>query len=300
MSEERQILGVWLLRNEEYFAAWSLGNALAFCDRVLVMDNRSQDRTRAIVDAIAARHSHVEIIGVDDARDTHKYVEDHAGSQTWVFGIDGDEIYDPAGLARLRPRLLAGEFDRYWRLAGHMRHVLGFRFDRAEAFGHIQPAAPEGTKCYNFAAIESWRPGPHERLHGLKTIVYRPGWSRGSTLRLWQEQGWDAADLRCLHLCFMPRSPLDAPVGTSAPAGRDNPVERMKKRSPLRRLRRALLRPLAGGSAAPTYKQRYYARGPVTTFDIAAFGAPESAGALAALEAATARHAARSAGPASG
>jgi len=220
-------VGVWLLRNEEYFAGWSLMNAAGFCDRVLVMDNGSRDRTREIVEAVIARHPHVEIMDVEDARDTHKYFEDFAGTRTWVFGVDGDEIYDPAGLARLRPRLLAGEFDRYWRIAGHMRHVLGIRFDRAEASSYVQPEAPEVTKLYNFGAMETWRPGPHERLHGLKSIVYRPGYGRDSELCVWREQSWDNALFRCLHLCFMPRSPLDAPAfpGTENAAGRANPRE---------------------------------------------------------------------------
>ncbi len=46
-----RIVGVSLLRNEEYFAAWALMNAAAFCDRIIVMDLTStvgltSDRSR--------------------------------------------------------------------------------------------------------------------------------------------------------------------------------------------------------------------------------------------------------------
>ncbi len=301
MSEGRQILGVWLLRDEEHFAAWSLMNAAEFCDRILVMDNRSRDRTRQIVEAVAARHRHVEILDVEDARDTHKYLEDYAGTRTWVFGVDGDEIYDPAGLARMRPRLLAGEFDGYWRIAGHMRHVLGIRFDRAEAFGYTQPDAPEGTKCFNFDAIESWRPGPHERLHGRKSVVFRSGYGHDSILRTWRQEPWEETDFRCLHLCFFPRSRFEAaaPGEAGKSTGRANPRERWGQRSLLRRARRAVMRRLDPRyDLKRNYKRRTYAKGPVATFDIGGFGAPDDfcavapdcAGALAAIRSATELH----------
>lgn len=276
MGKGTQILGVWLLRDEEYFAAWSLMNVVEFCDRVLVMDNRSRDRTREIVEAVAARYGHVEILDVEDAYDTHKYLEAFAGTRTWVFGVDGDEIYDPAGLARLRTRLLAGEFDAHWRITAHMRHALGVRFDRAEAFGYTQLESSGPTKCYNFGAIARWAPGRHERLHGQKSVVFRPGYTLDGVLNLWQRESWDEACFRCLHLCFMSRSPLDEPMGGDIePTGRPNPMERMRARALLRRARRAVLRRLdSRHDVRRNHKHRHYARGPVTTFDIAGFGAP--------------------------
>lgn len=300
MGAGTQILGVWLLRDEEYFAAWSLMNAVEFCDRVLVMDNRSRDRTREIVEAVAARYGHVEILDVEDAYDTHRHLEAFTGTPTWVFGVDGDEIYDPAGLVRMRTRLLAGEFDAHWCVTAHMRHVLGVRFDRAAAFGYTQPESPNPTKFYNFGAIARWAPGRHERLHGLKSVVFRPGYARDGVLHTWRREHWDGADFRCLHLCFMPRSPLDEPVGGGdiKPTGRANPAERMKARALLRRARRAVLRRLdPRHDVRRNYKHRHYAKGPVTTFDITGFGAPGDfravdpgcAGALDAIRTTTGR-----------
>ena len=40
-----RIIGVCLLRNEEHFVAWSLMNIAEFCDEIIVLDNKSNDRT---------------------------------------------------------------------------------------------------------------------------------------------------------------------------------------------------------------------------------------------------------------
>ena len=81
-----RIVGVALLRNEDRFVAWSLLNVVDFCDAVMVLDNGSTDRTRAIVDAIAARWPHVQVQTVADAYDTHRFVAPLAGSDAWEIG----------------------------------------------------------------------------------------------------------------------------------------------------------------------------------------------------------------------
>ncbi len=268
MSDKREIYGVSLLRNEEHVAAWALGNVVEFCDRLLILDNRSTDRTREIAEALAARHAHVEVIEVADAYDTHRYVEGWAGRKLWVLGVDGDEIYDRAGLARLRKRLLAGAFDDAWRLNGHSLHLV--RGDLAggvgEGFG--PPEARSVTKLYNFAAIESWRQGRHERLHG-KDMRFRPGWSAAAERNLFAEEPWSGADLRCLHLCFLPRSSLDAR------GARDNPVEarsRNRRLKPLERFARRLIGLPPDRRA--NYKRSYYACGPMRRVALDGFGGP--------------------------
>ena len=89
---QRTIFGVCLVKNEEHFIGWALNNVVDFCDEILVMNNRSQDRTGAILDTLAAKHDHLRIIEVTDANRTHAHVEHLAGTNTWVFGVDGDEI----------------------------------------------------------------------------------------------------------------------------------------------------------------------------------------------------------------
>ncbi len=260
-----RILGIALLRDEDRFAAWSLLNAADFCDRLLVLDNGSTDRTRGIVERARALRPCIEVEDVADAYDTHRFVEPYAGQDWWVLGVDGDEIYDRAALARLRPRILAGEFDRWWKVHGHTLHATGFDFAAGRGAGYLPPAARSITKLYNFRAIDSWRQGRHERLHG-KDMAFRPGWSADSLLETWAEHGWDDAPLRCLHLCFYPRS-----SAVAAPA-RPNPSEIRKARRPLDRLRAALF---GRGWARPNYKRLHYAQGPLAAVALDGFGGPE-------------------------
>ena len=271
MGSDVRIVGVCLLRNEEYFAAWSLMNAAAFCDRILVMDNRSEDRTRRIVEAVAGVHPHIEILDVRKAHGTHKYLEPLAGTPTWVFPIDGDEIHHPAGLARLRPCLMAGEFDGRWMVVGHMLNVLGIATEEASAFGYSWPEAGGIARLYNFHAIESWR-GGSERLHGGR-LVFRPGYAK-TVHDLRERETWDESAFRCLHLCFMPRSSRDKMTGGEW-TGRENPAQFKKERFLYQRLRRAVRRRFNPNvSVYRDYKKRVYARGPVREFDIPGFGAP--------------------------
>ena len=107
------IVGICLVKNEEYFVAWALMNVLKFCDYILVMDNLSDDLTGQIVRRIAEEHHHIEVIQVPDPNNTHKFLEHYFGTDTWMLKVDGDEIYDPKGLvAKLRTKILAGEFDQ--------------------------------------------------------------------------------------------------------------------------------------------------------------------------------------------
>ena len=267
-----RIVGVCLLRNEEYFAAWALTNIAAFCDRIIVMDNRSEDRTRRIVEAVAKVHPHVEILDVRNPRRTHKHLESLAGTATWVFGVDGDEIYDPAALAVLRRRLLGGAYADYWQIKGHVVHALGVDCGEGRAFGYA-PSQTKGsmTKLYNFGIIDSWRSN-NERLHGLK-IAFRSGYS-DTIFDFRDHDAWEESAFRCLHLCFMPRSSLDEPGNLAAGAlGRKSPAEiGMRWDRLARRWIGRRLNPRRHGLM--DYRSHKYAQGPVLDFDIAAFGAP--------------------------
>ena len=85
-----RIIGICLVRNEEHLVAWSIANIADFCDEIIVLDNNSQDRTPEILAAISRRFAHVRVINVEDAYDTHKYVEPYTGKDCWVSGVDGD------------------------------------------------------------------------------------------------------------------------------------------------------------------------------------------------------------------
>ena len=240
------------------------------------MDNRSEDRTRRIVEAVAGVHPHIEILDVRNPNRTHRFLESWAGTRTWVFSIDGDEIHDPAGLAVLRQRLTEGRYDDYWQIAGHSVNVLGLHHEKATAFGYSWPEVLPSCRIFNFHAIESWRNGD-ERLHGGQ-IVFKPGYAE-TRHDLRDRETWDETAFRCLHLCFIPRSSLDireiGDEGDMAPVGRQNPKELRKERFLYRRLRRSIrCRYKPGLAVYRHFKQHRYARGPVRAFDIPGFGAP--------------------------
>ena len=266
---ETKIFGVCLVKNEENFIAWALSNVADFCDEILVMDNRSEDQTRPQLDAVSNRFPHIRVMTVDDAYDTHRHVEHLANTKTWVIGVDGDEIYDRAALARLRTRLLAGEFDEWWRIYGHTIHTLGLDFENQTAFGYVPPAARSITKLYNFAAITSWHQPRHERLHG-KDMKFHPGYSRERAHALWRDVDWAQSDFRCLHMCFQPRSSLDAEG-----IARANPVEVKKAGKTVRRLTDSLMRRFDPSyDLKKNYKNKHYAIGQISSGGIDGFGRP--------------------------
>lgn len=268
-----QIVGICLLRNEEYFAAGSVMNAIEFCDRILVLDHRSEDRTRTIVDAIAARHSKVEVHEVDDAYDTHRYVEPCVATATWMLSIDGDEIFDPVGLSRLRRRIRGRELDFRWFIETHYLHALGIDAGKSEAFGFNRPDAPFLVKRFNLEAMTRWSPGKQERFHATKRIEFRRGYSHDQVHDAPDADGWATADLRCPHLCFRLRSSIDAFQEDDGELfGRDNPLERKKAEARRWRIRRALLRPFVSRHRA-SHKSRHYAQGDVIVAGVSNFGA---------------------------
>jgi len=268
VTEPARIVGIVLVRNEEYFITWAIENILDFCDEIIVLDNHSIDRTGEKLHALAARHPKVRVHPCDDPNRSHRFIQDYAGEKVWIFGVDGDEIYDPVGLAHLRPRILAGVFDPYWRIDGHMLNALTVDLALGVAEGHITPSAPIGSKLYNFGAIESWREAGKERLHG-KGMVFLPGYSKSARCSLARRQTWEECELRALHLCFFPRSSKD--VGD--PALRSNPSDLGATgfRKALARTKNFLANPFARDAS---YKTRRYRRGPVVRRDISGFRRP--------------------------
>lgn len=274
VSTERRIIGIMLIRNEEHFVVWAAKNVLAFCDRLIILDNRSTDGTGGKLRRLEDSSPKISVYQIDDPNTSHRYIEKYAGGDNWIFGVDGDEIYDPGGLLRLRHRIRAGEFQHCWRIDGYMLHPTRVDLHRHLARGFISPNTPPGNKLYNFSAIDSWEQPHRERLHG-SGMIFRPGFSKKSRVELFRSDAWDACDLRCLHLCFYPRSSQD--IGGAE--GRRNPSELRVRgiRRLLERLRDLLANPMA---KSPGYKTRRYRRGEEVTRDISDFGRPTMFAAL--------------------
>ena len=251
----KTIVGIVLVRNDDRFVRQAVRNAWEFCDRILLVDHQSGDGTAGILREFAAGSSgKAAFHAVAHPRESHVFLKPFVGTDTWVFGVDGDEIYDPRGLQSLRPRLLAGEFDSHWMILGNVLHC-----DRVDArdnmaSGFPSPPSRSITKLYNFAAIDSWDGDTPERLHGGNP-AFRGGFHEQDKRQLQLEYSWQESPLRCLHACFVPRSSLD-----EAGATRENMIEIFHGGWTNRIVR--LARRLAGvPTTSSAWKRDHYARG---------------------------------------
>ena len=189
-----KIVGVMLLHNEDAYARQAALNVREFCDEIVVIDNGSTDDTVAEVQAAGVDR----IIHEPDLTKTHDHVQDYSGTQTWVFGVDGDELYDPNGLRELRTRLLAGRYGNAFQIKGRYVHALAIDTTLGEAIGYAGPPSHNPTKLYNFSNLD-W---PSDGRHIL--FQARPRHETGEIVTL--RNGWDDSVLRCLHMRFLRRS----------------------------------------------------------------------------------------------
>lgn len=195
--------------NEDCFIEPVVRNIVDFCDEIIVADDyMTRDRTGEIVKRIALEYPKIRYKKIMRTSSSHELVEHYAGTDTWIFAVDGDEIYDPEGLMRFRKRLEAGEFSNWWCIFGNVFNCVSLDEGRGEAEGYLAPPSRSMTKLYNFSAIDAWEGPCLERLHG-GTIRFRPGYDESLRCDLLQEISWDDAEFRCLHTCFLQRSSLE-------------------------------------------------------------------------------------------
>lgn len=257
------IVGIVLVRNEDVYVERAVRNVVDFCDRILVADNYSTDGTWPILQGLAREYDKIQCRRVRRTGDSHALVQPYAGTRTWVFGVDGDEIYDPAGLARFRAELLGGAFDDWWVIFGNVLNCTALDLERREATGYLAPPCRSMTKLYNFALISRWEGPCLERMLG-GTPVFREGFDASRRLHLHEQRPWEASTFRCLHTCFLRRSSRDRQAGE-----RPNPAE-LAARGRLERLGLGFLRrrpPAPAGS----YKREKYMRGEPVRKDVSAF-----------------------------
>lgn len=199
------IIGIVLIRNEDLYIERVLKNILGFCDIIIVADHLSTDTTQARVKHLQTQYPSIRYQSIDDPSQSHDLITAYAGTRTWIFAVDGDELYDPIGLALLRGRIVAGEYDKHWMLLGNALNCLDLNFDKGYARGYLAPPCRSMTKLYNFSMIESWNGPCPERLHGGK-VVFKKGYDNSLRLEMYKDISWEDAEFRCLHLCFIRRS----------------------------------------------------------------------------------------------
>lgn len=199
-----QIVGSIQVRNEDIYIERAILNILDFCDRVIISDHRSTDQTFKICRRLSEKYSKVELLSIQAPREASIVLEPFWGTNTSIFGVDGDEIYDPQGLKTMRQLLLDGVFSKDWCIFGNVLNVTSLNLKRKMANGYLAPPSRPMTKLYNFSMIDSWDNCPERLLGG--EIRFRDGFNSKLRRYLHLESTWEQSYFRCLHMPFMKRS----------------------------------------------------------------------------------------------
>jgi hypothetical protein len=268
-----QIVGSVLARNEDVFIEQAIRNVAAFCDRIHAVDHVSTDRTWEILRSLAAELDHLDIHRSRSSALAHRLLEQYAGTATWVIGVDGDELYDPAGLARFRDDLVRGAHADVFRLKAHVLNCEALDAERGVATGWLAPPSRPITKLFNFGAVDSWRGIPEPLQAG--DAVFRPGYHWESRRDLADDSTWETDPLRCLHLCFLRRSMRDpADVGGGRKSLAETHAYEIGFLGGLKRfVKRTRPAPhiLELEQEGKNWKQEWYARGERVTVDAGPF-----------------------------
>ena len=116
-----QVVGSVLVRNEDVYVERAIRNVAAASATGSTSSTtcRRTGRRRSSV-ALAEELDHLEVERSASAEASHRQLQPYVGTDTWVLGVDGDELFDPAGLERLRGDLEAGAFADAFRVKGHV------------------------------------------------------------------------------------------------------------------------------------------------------------------------------------
>ncbi len=202
-----KIIGIVVVKNEDMYVERAVLNSLDFCDHMIIAENYSEDRTYDIVRTLAEQHPKISLHRIKKLQQAHQLIEAFAGTNTWFFSVDGDEIYDPSGLIEMRQRLQHGEFDGQWLILGNVLHCTDIDEASKTAKGYLAPPARPMTKLYNFSLIKNWKDCPFVLSGG--TTTFKEGYHSGLRYDLGKKISWEDAYFRCLHTVFMKRSSLE-------------------------------------------------------------------------------------------
>lgn len=262
-----QIIGIILVRNEDIFIKNVINNISQFCDRIIVTDHQSNDKTPEIIKNLAEKNKKINYLRIQHPKESHTVIEQYAGTNTWIFAVDGDEIYDPEGLAKFKKKLIDGKFNDYWQIKGNVLNCTSINYKDKIARGYLSPPARSMTKLYNFSIIEKWNNCP-QRIHA-GDLKFKKKIKTPPTLELFKNIEWDDAHFRCLHTVFMQRSSKEKRFITST---RLNPAEKMsadqarKRNNHIKYLRKSLK-----SYFRLDWKNKKYKKGKLTVKSIAKF-----------------------------
>lgn len=203
-----KIVGICLIKNEDLYIEKALKNIINFCDEIIVLDNMSSDNTFEIIRKLVQKYKKIRLFKIKNAFKSHKFIEKYANTDTWIFGVDGDEIYDSVGLERLRREILSGKYQTEWMVWGNALNCKEIDLKSKIAKGYLSPPSCRPvTKLYNFSILKSWNENYSQRLHG-KNLIFRKGFNQSLEYRMYEQYNWDNSYFRVLHLCFIKRTSL--------------------------------------------------------------------------------------------
>ena len=205
-----QIFGIVVIKNEDIFIERVVSNIVDFCDEVLVLDNHSTDRTYDIVEQLTRKHDNLYLQKWDNIQNSGDAIQHLVGKDCWIFGVDGDEIYDPVGLSKMRKDILSGKYDDVFDIKCSFMHCNGIDEETKMVSGWLDARC--GDKLYNMSHLQHWH--MTERLHGVR--LHKNGSDHtdpSGRIFLNEEDGgpyaWEDSPLRCVHTCFLRRSSND-------------------------------------------------------------------------------------------
>jgi glycosyltransferase involved in cell wall biosynthesis len=264
---EPKITGIVLVKNEDIYIERVLANILEFCDEIIVTDNYSSDRTYGIIQKLAVQHPKISARRITHPRESHEAIEHYAGTNTWIFAVDGDEIYDPVGLKKMKSILKHGTFQDIWSIYGNVLNCTTINTEKKTANGYLAPPSRSMTKLYNFSLIESWTGCP-ERLHS-GNLTLKNSTQKQKAMELYKTMDWESSYFRCLHAVFVPRSSKKNELLSKTrlnPAEIESIASAYRKKSYFKMTKRYALS-LFGSN----WKQKKYRRGSLIAKDISIF-----------------------------
>lgn len=259
-----KIIGIFLVRNEDIFIEQAVQNVIDFCDQVLIADNYSTDHTWDLAKELARSNNKIQCQRIKRTHDSHEMIQEFSGTNTWIFGVDGDEIYDPERLIDFRQELLSGKYDDWWVIFGNVLNCTSLDLIKKEAAGHLAPPCRSMTKLYNFKAIFRWDGPCLERMLG-GTPVFKGGYDLSLRLNLHEKISWEESNFRCLHTCFLHRSSQDP----SNRRDRSNPAE-LAAKGFLEKIGLGFIRSIYRKKQL-SWKREKYLRGDLVRIDVSSF-----------------------------
>ena len=156
-----QIIGICLFRNEDLYADWVIKNIYEVCDHLILLDNNSSDNTAAICRKWTDKQKSIEFYSIKDPSESHSYINDYVNTNTWVFAVDGDEIYDSVRLKRFMQSIARGAFDEYTQIMGNVLNCDKIDIHAKKAYGYL--ARP----CRSLKTSQPFRPSRFFKLFVL-------------------------------------------------------------------------------------------------------------------------------------